>query len=310
VSTKRKLPWVAGLIAVLVFVSGAQAATVNSLVNSVRDPSTLKPVIFEDDNFNMSSQTITVSGLGTVEVITGFINFTAIKRGAGSIPPGEIKAIGGTTPTKSLAAESVEMTGWFAAYVFGFGTDPEGGSQPAAYFAPLPSGVSIEIPIGGGSYKTWAPSTTGTILQLWEDDTPDFDATSPASAYATAINGTWTADVGFKGSASTSADYYAGDEYFVNVWSGAVISGAPKSILGSANFLSVKAGSVFQLAQPNDTGNTFYAAGDNAGSGDNWFWIGDLDAKVMFAPLPSAAWAGFALLGLLGVGRRFRRRNV
>ena len=284
------------------------------------------PFIFEDTNWNLNLQQI-----GNDLVIAGFIDFEFVSSSPSTVPPTPIRDAG--EGAGKAAFDTVELTGFFAARLIGLGANPELGAAGSAatplltgYYAPISDGTDLSVMFGQAAGSViWDVDDAGTMVQVFADLADNFDASSPVSAYTTTVDGEDFAEIGFTGPASATATYAAGDEYFANVFpvipppvptlgditnpaDGSPI--APSRVLVSLNVLNTTS-AVLNGVLDNDTGNNFYAEGDNvAGAANGFFFQGDVDAKILSnpVPLPAAVWAGLPLLGFAaGIRRRITR---
>jgi hypothetical protein len=322
---RRKVPILAlvvgmGLLLLSTTVARAgDVSDVNTLLGAVAGGPKI-PTILNDTNVSLAE---IVASDGT-HYITGFINFSDNWSNSGVINSGGLNTIANisdSTPVNQVDPDidvnqpvGTELTGWFMAKVLGFGANPETGTYDAsddasyAFLAPVASGTVITAP--DGTDLTW-DGHDGSVLRLYADDNNDYYTDSLAAALSTTTNGTEVVDFGFNGSASTSASYSSGDEFYAI---GLNSSGVAKDFHASLNVVWADSSSDFSKLGPNDVGTQFYGYGplfpDNGGV---WAYNGGPGAvgKILLLPLPSGALAGLALLGLLAFGRvAWRRKHL
>jgi hypothetical protein len=283
------------------------------------------PIILNDSNWSLYEIVKDLDGDGTNEiVIMGFIDFgDDWETGTGTIPPGKIRSISGTTPSVDPdASPAVELTGWFAGVVIGGsstlpGVSPETAStDPHVYLGAVPDGTSFDVDGDGIDDWTWNPDGSGTMVQLWADSANNFSTGvgSPLGLFPKATDGTKVVELGYKGTPADGSEtggtaYGAGTEYYALQFE-SFGSGTATDFYASLNSVWTLGSSLFTQLGANDTGNNFYATGSLTllGSGP-WKYTGEAEARIILLPLPSGALAGLALLGLLGFGRQIRRKK-
>jgi hypothetical protein len=305
-----------------------------------------RPIILNDSNYSMYEFAgkfidpltgadlgtgVDYNGDGSVDesdiVIMGFIDFgDGWETGTTTIPPGLIRTTSGQSPSVDPdASPAVELSGWFAGVVIGgsptaSGISPEKANvtNPFVYLGAVSSGTGFDLDGDGTNDATWSPNSSTALVQLWADSANNFNTgtSSPAALYPVATDGTPVVEFGFRGTPADGSEtagtaYGAGKEYYaLQFETGA--SGIATNFYASLNSVWTDSSSIFGLLGPNDTGNNFYATGALTElSGSPWKYkdTGGAEARIMILPLPSGALAGLALLGLLGFGRRIRRKK-
>jgi hypothetical protein len=296
------------------------------------------PIILNDSNWSLyefsgATTGVDYNGDGVANaadiVIMGFIDFgDDWETGTGTIPPGKIRSISGTTPSVDPdASPAVELSGWFAGVVIG-GTPYANGvspetliTNPHVYLGAVADGTGFDIDGDGIDDWTWNPDGTGTMVQVWADSANNFSTgtASPAALFPKATDGTKVVEFGFKGtpadgSQSGGSAYGAGTEYYALQFEGQLsdlsYSGIATDFYASLNSVWTLGSSIFTQIGANDTGNNFYAKGQlNLLTSGPWKYTGEAEGRIILLPLPSGALAGLALLGLLGFGRQLRRKK-
>jgi hypothetical protein len=292
-------------------VSDAIAALLSAMDPLPNPPLDLiEPIVFEDDDFSFVTKA-TGNSLPTLQVgdkVSGILEVQAVRAGS---PQGSLFApgISKTTPSIPIGSGTLvnELTAAFELVVVGGGID--GGGNPfailgaPAVFTEALAGVAGAVP---GS----------TAIMLFEDSTPDFSTAGAtfAADKATAVDGVLWANVGFTGVGSEF--YMITDVPDVPTATGTTIS---EAVEFSLNFISgppapsAPWGGI--APHVNNFGTELYGSGQlkkyGAGSPllSKYDRNSDIDAVVLYVPLPSAAWAGLGLLSALGGAHFWRRRR-
>jgi hypothetical protein len=289
---------------VLVWAGAAQGGTVIDIVDQIlqdMDPDPDPPmnnkyngVVFEDDDWtkfvDSTGSPIATATPGVGDRIIGIFDLPQLFQGA---PTGTRNAalIGKTGSSYDIDDEGRELTGAFELEVISI----DG------------SGIHLDD-VAPGSRIFLTSMTAGTVYEMFEDTSPDFSAAGSvlATDKATAVDGTLWAEIGFTGS---------GTEFYTVVPTGT----GTENVRFSLNFTVAPpawtAGSPWlpnhAVITQNTLGTEIYAAGtlDIAGtSGKVYDRISDVDAVVIYAPVPAAVWPGIIILCGLGVIRKLRRR--
>jgi hypothetical protein len=296
------------------------------------------PTILNDSNWSLYEFSGAVTGVdyngdGVANladiVIMGFIDFgDDWETGTNTIPPGKIRSISGDDPVVDPDDPPVvELSGWFAGVVIGGTPYADGVSpetlvvDPHVYLGSVADGTTFDLNGDGVDDVTWNPDGSGTMVQLWADSANNFSSGtgSPAALYGTATDGTKVVEFGFRGTPANGSEkggsaYGAGTEYyalqFESKLSDGTYSGIATDFYASLNSVWALGSSIFTTLGANDTGNNFYAVGSLTllDSGP-WKYTGEAEGRIILLPLPSGAFAGLALLGLLGFGRQLRRKK-
>lgn len=317
--------WVAiAAFGLFAFAGVAQAASIQQMADASTGPFGAATNFMSDDS--QEALINRVGGASTVDVgdsLRGIIRVRTFKTPlvdydlGGASGNNELTAI-----FQTLVLGKTETSPGSGVYQFVFGPDPAFGEAAA---------LGIAASTAGGA---------GAIALFFEDATPDFTKSNgplPGSAdYTNATDGTFFWALGFLG------DFFGGN----GVWDGGtgddtIITSNDEAWIAVASDPTPASG---QIGSAYYALNRVLGA-STAGSADNWVlevlfgdstngytegevtgttdfyantpaaaWPISDNAEFGFNPLlivpvPAAAWMGFALLGLLGLGRRFRRRS-
>lgn len=169
-----------------------------------------------------------------------------------------------------------------------------------------------------------ASVNSGTMIRLFDDVNPDYTQSgSVAASIASATNGVQFLDAGFTGAGGTAA---AGEGWLVLNGSdnfGALVFNNDSLTLGTANFgLSRTSTAGFggglvlekQVSVPFGFNAEFLGSSTIKGSLDSAsVWTGISQTNITFVaavPVPTAAWMGLPLLGVMGGIAALRRRSA
>lgn len=167
----------------------------------------------------------------------------------------------------------------------------------------------------------------GTMIRLFDDDTPDFTLSGTnAGSIASATDGLQFVDAGFTGVGGTAA---AGEGWLVlggNDNFGALAGQPYSTTLGTANFALDRTstaglgGGMVLVKQTTNLTTAFGGSAEFVGSstikgsaGTGYAWVGASQTNLDFVaavPVPTAAWMGLPLLGVMGGIAALRRRSA
>lgn len=218
-----------------------------------------------------------------------------------------------------------EFSGLFQTLVIGkkfVGTDINGNSLYNFSFGPDPAFAEAN-----------SLGLTGAMVLMYEDISPDFtvnqgiagdiaNATNGFYYWALGMNGTF--GLGPDGIAASGDEHTDLDEAWIATNTLDTVPTVPQVNIGTANLALNRIFGAGGLGDSLALALQASAFGSNGGveftgsaefqttiSGSNWP-IAD-EAEITFqviVPLPAAAWAGIAMLGLIGAGRKLRRRSA
>jgi len=250
------------------------------------------------------------TGGGIIEVgdyLTGVFDYNRISPGLSGYPGTQIGS--GTAYSELTGIFLLQVTSKTAAgggtFNFTFGAD-------SAKFASL-------YGLGGLS--------AGTMIRLFDDVNPNFTLSGTnAGSIASATDGVQFMDVGFTGVGGTAA---AGEGWLVLGGSdnfGALASQPYSTTLGTANFAvdrtsNAGAGGGLVLIKQTTTLTTAFGGSaefvgsstikGSAGTGIAWTGASQTNLDFIAAvPVPTAAWMGLPLLGVMGGIAALRRRSA
>jgi hypothetical protein len=303
---------VLGAFLLVAMATDADAARIKQLLAEGPAPGALN--IISDDSFEQLLQSDGNTTLDVGDSIRGVVNFNSIQNA---------KVSGGVDPLGS--GGNSEFTAIFQTLVIGkkfVGTDSGGNSLYDFAFGPDPAfAEAISLGLGGSA-----------MVLMYEDTSPDF-VTGPtiAGSEGSSKNGFFFWALGMNGTFGLGPDGLpaTGDE-ITNLDEGWIANNSldtiPVSPLVGIGEFEVSVNRVLggggigdsillgQLASAfgSFSGVHFKGSGEFQTTTTGSAWPIADEAELVFnvlVPLPAAAWAGLGLLGLLGVGRRMRRRS-
>ena len=288
----------------LVIGTQARATTVTDIISDILDDmeagppvNHINPIVLEDDDFSQLVD-VNANGFGDLgDIVRGIISFPAIWAGnpQDDLDPTNVGKSELLTPRRTLANFGIELTGVFEMEVIGH--------FPTATIPGLLLG-----PVLPASRSLLSSMVAGTMIEIYEDSTPDFQATASLAADVVfSQDGTLFAELGDTG---------AGTEFY-KIAPVAGVPGITEAIEFALNF-TVKPPPLVSPWNPptmepwlNSLGTFTYGFGtlDTAGtSGTDYQRTSDVDTIILYAPVPAAFGPGIALLGVLGMLYRRRRR--
>ena len=284
----------------LLFGAQARAVTVTDIISAILDDMEgfdgivdhVNPIVFEDDDF---TELVDVGGPSggfgdPGDIVRGIFDLPAIRAG---FPQDELDPtkIVKDTPVVSLDVAGLELTGAFELVVLGPG--------------PVPGSLALG-PVPVASRTLLKSLVAGTMIEMFEDPANDYNAgvlgLTLAADAVFAQGGTLFAELGVTG---------AGTEFYT-------ISGTPGSedIEYALNFTVAPPPLGAPWNPPtmepwlNSLGTYTYGIGDlETVAPGKWYQrASDVDTIILYAPVPAAIGPGIALLGVLGLVYRRRRR--
>ena len=331
----RKGTIVFGVVAAALLVGAqARAASLYDVVQALRagPVEATRPIVLEDFNIAIvAGDSGGVAGIADVvgDGVFGFLNIQEVSNSLALVPPATIRSANNNPGGGIImgAGGVNEVSGVFAATIIAIGTDPITGNT-AAILGPMADATAIPG-LGGLTWGAIKQSgNTGTIVELWEDTSPN---TPPPATPAWTTSILFNTVVGVAGGGTDAGAVYIGaagfydahgaavaanpapvfgDLFYTNEETDTVPDGLPNEFRMSLNFLGNKISSIGGdiLLGYNDFGTQLWGEGRDLvpAAAAPFIVQGDGNFSIM-VPVPAAIWPGAALLGVLGL---LRRRKV
>lgn len=291
----------------------ADAASVNSLI--IADSTTLNQLSDESGEYLALAGDTNGDGTGSYlnrvdhtktikvgSILRGAVNFNTLN--GSPVGTGGNDVLQGLFSSKVTAITAIALGGGLSFYTLTFGADPDF----AAWLSDVHTG-------NGQVDSTIAdPVAAGTAARFFTHGLPnDTDLTSalagsPDANVATHTNGAYYWDIGFAAGDSWTATFTATSLVIDDTINSAVTFANANFVLSQ---LGAGAGPTVIPQALGDFVGSINIRGGSQVNGAGFHAANNLNMSFLVAPLPSAAWAGLAMFGLMGVGViRRRRRNA
>lgn len=322
--------WVVVACALFAFASNAEAANITSLIDF--DPTGDTTNQISDDSveniINVVGSPLT---LDVGDFVEGILNITAL-----GDEDNTLKTIGSGTSNNELTA--IFRTKVIKKTFSNAGLDGIVGTPDDQYtiaFGPDDTwAAAAALGVAGG-----AGTGTGAMVIFFEDSAQNFTKSGPTGTdWANASDGKYFWALGFNTAVPAGANFNAttGEGWVAtsrdtvpstNIQIGTAVyalnrvfsTNAPSGTtpipgIGEGYVLALQAGQFSDAVDGSDYVEIRGSTSFNAQLGSSSGWNVNNQAEFFIVPLsvvplPAAAWAGLALLGALGIGRRLRRRS-